>query len=293
MKPNTGKSLRKAITLTLLLLLSFGSAKAASYVIKYTSGQTTHYLGCNGTSLQDYTVFDATTCVWEGTSGGKWSCNGKKLDYTTTVWVPSGLTVNDDGANFTLGNNQLYYDGSLRDYYVKYSDNTWTLSSGDNNAGTVTAYDGTALAVTPTSITDLAYTIGGTSVVKTFTVTATPNNATHQYTVSLDGGSDSKFEISADGTSWSNNLANQQGTKTFYVRLKETNQTVGTWLDKIIVSANNSWHASREISLSGTVTIPASLTVSPTSITDLAYTVGGTSTAKTFTVTATPNDASH
>ena len=54
--------------LVLVLLLGVVGVKAADYVITYTNGGTTYYVGMDGNSIAVKTEFDPT-CVWTCRNG--------------------------------------------------------------------------------------------------------------------------------------------------------------------------------------------------------------------------------
>ncbi len=119
---------------TLALLLAAAGARAADYVISYTNGGTTYYLGMNGNSLQAKTTFDLT-CIWTCLNG----------DTETTLGNQSRSLRNK--------NNNAYYlttscerEGNWNNYTynwaplsVQTSANAiWRSSNGTN--GSVYAY---------------------------------------------------------------------------------------------------------------------------------------------------------
>ena len=81
----------RRLTLLVTLLMTFAlGARAADYVITYTNGGTTYYLGMNGNNLQAKTTFDIT-CVW--------TC----LDGNTEA------DLGNDSRSLRNRNNNLYY----------------------------------------------------------------------------------------------------------------------------------------------------------------------------------------
>ncbi len=116
-----------ALLLTSPLALAQTSSEDAGYVIYNGS----YYLG--GTNTTGISSFNPSTCLWTGTSGGKWQNSaGYYLRYNNGL----ALTDNSNNAtNFTAGSSEsgtngqtLYYPySSWRSYYIRYN-NGWSTS---------------------------------------------------------------------------------------------------------------------------------------------------------------------
>ena len=127
---------------TLALLLAAAGARAADYVISYTNGGTTYYLGMNGNSLQAKTTFDLT-CIWECRDGN----NNASLS-------------NNNSYSLRNKNNYTYYlttscerEGNWNYTYnwaalsVQNSANAIWRSSNGTNGSVYAYYTGTAFIV--------------------------------------------------------------------------------------------------------------------------------------------------
>ena len=57
-----------ATVLVAIMLCCSMTANARDYVISYTNGNTTYYIGMNGNAIQAKTSFDPT-CIWGGHIG--------------------------------------------------------------------------------------------------------------------------------------------------------------------------------------------------------------------------------
>ena len=156
---------KRLAVLTALLLTFVLGARAADYVISYTNGGTTYYLGMNGNSLQAKTTFDVT-CVWtclnnrgqEIDLGNNSSslCNRNNSEYYLTtscsrsggmgnrVYTWSGLSVQGNPSNIwrssnaTNGNVYAYYSGG--NWNRSASINVQSLSMIDNNTNSSQNY---------------------------------------------------------------------------------------------------------------------------------------------------------
>ena len=139
----------KHISLLALLLMTFAlGARAADYVITYTNGGTTYYLGMNGNKLQAKTTFDIT-CVWtclngntETTLGNNnsrslrnrnssyyltTSCSrvGNRPNNYTYTW--SDLSVQNNASNIWRSSNAT--NGNV---YAYYSSGNWSRQASIN-----------------------------------------------------------------------------------------------------------------------------------------------------------------
>ena len=126
---------KRLAVLTLLLLTFVLGARAADYVITYTSGGTTYYLGMNGNSLQAKTTFDPT-CIWE-------CCNGVDIVQLSNRYSYSLRNRNNSEYYLTTSctqqgnwNNYTYTWGPLS--VQTSASNIWRSSNATN--GNVYAY---------------------------------------------------------------------------------------------------------------------------------------------------------
>lgn len=197
---HTIPTLMKRITMMLALIVSFAlGARAADYVITYTNGGTTYYLGMNDNSLQAKTTFDIT-CVWTcingnsettlGKNNSRSLCNRNNSDYYLTTsckqqgnwnnytytWEPLSVQTSASNiwrsSNATNGNVYAYYSfnyGLNRSASI----NVQSLSMIDNN--TNSSKNG-LVTITQVSTTSTNPTINGNAV-----LTATGN---YTYTAS-------------------------------------------------------------------------------------------------------------
>lgn len=156
---------------TLALLLAAAGARAADYVISYTNGGTTYYLGMNGNSLQAKTTFDLT-CIWtclngstETTLGNEsrslrnknnnayyltTSCEREGILSATYNWA--SLSVQTSASNIWRGSNgnvYAYFSGGW--WSRQASINVQSLSMIDNNTNSSQNYQVTISVVDATS----------------------------------------------------------------------------------------------------------------------------------------------
>ncbi len=246
------KTLKNYLLRGAALLMVLGAvmpAMARDYVITYTDGGTTYYLGMNGNNLQAKTVPDAT-CVWTCINTG--DNNPADLGTTTrrriinkqnnTYYLYVTETDNGRGSNpryiisisastsNTANSTQYWYggDGSTLYYYrngnygygyLHNSGSTVTISSSNTNAFT-------AYAVTVNTVSGISTnpTVTGNDVITlvddyTFTATSAAyqlgytnyryNNANHYYD---ENGNSFTGAISASSLSYSWALSpTQQG----------------------------------------------------------------------------------
>ena len=164
---HTIPTLMKRITVLLALIVSFAlGARAADYVITYTNGNNTYFLGQSTTPT---TSFVPNASIYTGNSGSTFrNANGYYIRYN------NGLTFNETtGTNFTINNNnQLAYDvyNGYYFYYLNFnnSNSTWRISDSNNRRATA------SIVETETIITE--FTISGDESIST---TGTNNSYTH------------------------------------------------------------------------------------------------------------------
>ena len=193
---HTIPTLMKRITVLLALIVSFAfGARAADYVISYTNGGTTYYLGMNGNNLQTKTTFDIT-CVWTCLNGntGTLGNNSSSLRnrnnssyYLTTSCTREGwfsytytwkaLGVQTTASNIWRSNNSniyaYYSTGSGWDAWDRNASiNVQSLTMIDNNTNSSKNYQ---VTITDVSSTSTPPTINGNDVLAasgTYTYTA-------------------------------------------------------------------------------------------------------------------------
>lgn len=197
----------KRFILVLALALAGISAKARDYVITYTTGGTTYYLGMNGNSLASKTTFDPT-CVWTCYNGNNeanlanntsYSLRNKNnsSSYLTTSctrngsgnwWDPytytwSSLTVQNSASNLWRSSN-----GGDGNVYAYFTGNNWnrsasihvnTLTMQDNNTTDSKNYQVTVTTVNGIS-TDPVITSGNDVLTATTDYTYTASAAAFQ-----------------------------------------------------------------------------------------------------------------
>ena len=195
---NVHSPLRR-LTLLVTLLMTFAlGARAADYVITYTNGGTTYYLGMNGNNLQAKTTFDIT-CVWTCLNGNTETTLGNdsrslrnrnnNLYYLTTSCTRSGswfnytytwtaLSVQTTASNIWRSNNSniyaYYSTGSGWDAWDRNASiNVQSLTMIDNNTN---SSKNVQVSITDISTTSTNPTINGNDV-----LTATGN---YTYTAS-------------------------------------------------------------------------------------------------------------
>ena len=189
----------RRLTLLVTLLITFAlGARAADYVITYTNGGTTYYLGMNGNNLQAKTTFDIT-CVWTCLNGNTETDLGNDSRslrnrnnssyYLTTTCTRSGswfnytytwtaLSVQTTASNIWRSNNSniyaYYSTGSGWDAWDRNASiNVQSLTMIDNNTN---SSKNVQVTITDISTTSTNPTINGNDV-----LTATGN---YTYTAS-------------------------------------------------------------------------------------------------------------
>ena len=182
---------RCLMAIALLVTCALG-VKAQQYVLYYDDGTTKYYMANVNNTLTVLTDenYDANTCVWEGTNGGKFSNNGKEIYLTY-----SSPSLKDAGAGSDLiiedGTNNIYRNISGTKAYIIYdatSANKLNYSIS-NNSTNIKAATPPATTPEPESITitpdNLSLSVGET--------------ATVTYTIAPDGAYDRvEFSIADD-----------------------------------------------------------------------------------------------
>ncbi|MBR4176353.1 MAG: chitobiase/beta-hexosaminidase C-terminal domain-containing protein, partial [Bacteroidales bacterium] len=225
--------MRKYLLMAALMLAAVLPAQATDYVITYTTGNTTYYLGMNGNTLQAKTTFDVT-CIWTCYNGNNeaslgntsYSLRNKEnaSAYLTTScsrsynwgWQYSwnALTVQNSASNIWRSSNGT--NGNVYAYFSGSGYGTWnrsasihvnTLSMEDDNTTDSKNY---SVTTTPVAATLTGVSINGESTLST--------TGAHSYTLT-------------DG-SYTNASTNYyfNGTDHYYPAQTTTTETpVGTW----------------------------------------------------------------
>ena len=123
------------------MTVTLSSATPAGYVIM---NDNTHFLG--GTSTTNIGSFDPNTCLWTGTSGGRWQ-NGAgyylRMQRGGSQWFGYNYTMSLDqtnSSNWNLTGTESGTTGQMLDdtqynRYVRYN-NGWTVTDNSGNTGT-------------------------------------------------------------------------------------------------------------------------------------------------------------
>ena len=116
-------------TATKQIMLTNATIENGGYVIYDGNG---HYLG--GTNTTAITAFNPTTCLWTGTSGGRWQDgSGYYLSYNTGLNLRNSGTIRNwelVGTESGTSGQQLNYSY----YYLRYNGG-WTTSYYDDESG--------------------------------------------------------------------------------------------------------------------------------------------------------------
>lgn len=113
-------------------LLNSGATSATeeNYGYAITSNNNNRWLG--GSSTDNITAFNPSTCIWNGNSGGKFqNTAGYYLRYYYNSYYDNGLTMTDnlsEASNWTLGNQQDGKTMNTDGNYLRYN-NGWTTTT--------------------------------------------------------------------------------------------------------------------------------------------------------------------
>ena len=188
---NVYSPLRRLTLLVTLLVTCVLGVKAEQYVLYYDDGTTKYYMANVGNTLTVLTDenYNANTCVWVGTSGGKFSNNGKEIYLTY-----SSPYLKDAGAGSDLiiedGTNNIYRNiGGTKAYIIYHATSANKLNYSISNKSTnIKAATPPATTPEPESITitpdNLSLSVGET--------------ATVTYTIAPDGAYDEDVRFSID-----------------------------------------------------------------------------------------------
>lgn len=148
---HTIPTLIKRITMMLVLIVSFAlGARAAQYVFYYEATNGPKYYMANvNNALTAVTTYNASTCVWEGESGGVFSNNGRNICFNASTNMESPVSLEGSSRNLTIGNDGLYYDGSWYDFYIYYKNGTFYATNAANYYGNTPVKAEIAPAPTP------------------------------------------------------------------------------------------------------------------------------------------------
>ena len=181
---------RSLVAIALLVTCVLG-VKAEQYVLYYDDGTTKYYMANVNNTLTVLTDenYDANTCVWEGTNGGKFSNNGKEIyvtyssPYLKDAGTGSDLIIED-------GTNNIYRNiGGTKAYIIYHATSANKLNYSISNKSTnIKAATPPATTPEPTSITitpnNLSLSVGETAKVT--------------YTIAPDGAYDKNVRFSID-----------------------------------------------------------------------------------------------
>lgn len=119
----TRQMLHRVVAILVLVVVCAG-AKATDYVITYTNGGTTYYVGMNGTSLQAKTTLDAA-CVW--------TCVGRNNTTENELQTSQSNTNRRRLRNKNNGN--YYLNGAVSRSGNLFTGYTYTWNIGVSNNG--------------------------------------------------------------------------------------------------------------------------------------------------------------
>ena len=190
-KSYTTKRIRIFLALLAALVLGNVQANATDYVICYTSGGTTYYLGMDGTTLVAKTQLDAT-CVWQGYYGGDASLSTNRINirnknntgyYLNYDNYYNTITVSTNTQRRWYGNDgsSIYYkDGGT----TRYIHNSGTTITANNSATDAFVPYSVTVSNVPAALTSV--TISGEETLTTtgeyhYSLSGTYSNATTNY----------------------------------------------------------------------------------------------------------------
>lgn len=190
---NGKKSLNGMKRILLLVGLAVAAAlpaRAADYVISYTSGGTTYYLGMNGTNLVAKTQFDLT-CIWQGYYGGDASLSNSRINIRNKANTSYYLYYNNGGFIASTSNQRRWYGGNGSSIYYYYNNNG-TTAYIHINGSTITASNSATGAFVPYEVTTTNVAEAVTGSLSTPTITPSEAqtveyNGSISYTASATG----------------------------------------------------------------------------------------------------------
>lgn len=171
---NGKKSLNGMKRILLLVGLTVAAAlpaQAADYVISYTSGGTTYYLGMNGTNLVAKTQFDPT-CIWQGYYNGDYSLStNTRINIRNKSNTSYYLYYSDGSVIASTTGQRRWYGGNGSSIYYN---NGGTTRYIHNDGSTITASNSARGAFVPYEVTttNVAEAITGSLSTPTITPSA-------------------------------------------------------------------------------------------------------------------------
>ena len=302
---NSANNFRRiAVLLVLLLSFAFG-ARAADYVITYTTGGTTYYVGMdNNNQLVAKTTPDAT-CVWQGYYNGDYNLGSTRINIrnknNTNYYLyydRSSIVASTNAQRRWYGGDGssiYYYDGGTS-RYIHNSGSTITTSNSATNAFipyTVTVTDVVSTSTNPTingadvltatgtsnyTATGAAYRMGYTNYnfnsanhyvdANGNSFTGTPANATLTNSWSLE--SNSYATVNNSGVVTVSSLPQSDVTLTLTVTATVTGGTPAA-------PAGTTLIGTKEITIQGTIPPAPIINVSGNSVTLSTEAAGTTS----------------
>ncbi len=247
--------------LCVALLAGVSAARAAEYVITYTSGGTTHYLENDNGSINDATTFNPSTCLWtcSGTTSGTLSNNGKYLYYSK-----SSLSLSTTSTTWTIdagNNNRITCSGTKSGTRYIYYSSGWKAS--DTSSNLASGYSVTTTSKEATSwlkieqVADNGFTtVGGTRDYSVASLYYQPAHKKYSWTAgtwyaSTDGSyvaADTVVAVTAATSySWTSDYPSNV---TVTADASDSSKATATYATK--------FSADTEVSLTATATIPQS-----------------------------------
>ena len=302
---NSANNFRRiAVLLVLLLSFAFG-ARAADYVITYTTGGTTYYVGMdNNNQLVAKTTPDAT-CVWQGYNNGDYSLstntrinirNKNNTNYYLYYYDGTSIVASTNTQRRWYGGDgsSIYYYNGGTYRYIHNSGSTITTSNSATNAFipyTVTVTDVVSTSTNPTingadvltatgnskyTATGAAYQAGGYTNYRfnnadhffSGNTAITPANATLTYAWSLE--SNSYATVNNSGVVTVGSLPQSDVTLTLTVTATATGGTPAA-------PAGTTLIGTKEITIQGTTPSAPIINISGNSVTLSTEATGTTS----------------
>lgn len=164
------KKTKRGLLLIGLMLAAVLPAQAADYVISYTSGGTTYYLGMNGTNLVAKTQFDLT-CIWQGYYNGDYALGSTRINIRNKSNTSYYLYYSDGSVIASTTGQRRWYGGNGSSIYYN---NGGTTRYIHNDGSTITASNSATGAFVPYEVTttNVAEAITGSLSTPTITPSA-------------------------------------------------------------------------------------------------------------------------
>lgn len=300
--------------LVTLLLLGGMTAKAADYVLTYTTNGTTYYLARNGTSgVQRVSTFDPTTCIWscasntDGSTANTLATNNNRYLFQTVNGTKYFLNYSL-GLRSTTANNNCRVRRTNSNLVYFYSNTNYIILSGatpttsTSNTGAATAAEVTK-STTASISTAPSFSSGADILTATGNSNYTASAAAYRigYTNYTFSGASHYIDVNGNaftGTpaaanisySWSltpNDYATVSGTTTTGTvnvsSLPETDITLTLTVTATATGgtpaapANTTFTDSKQITIQGTKPTAPIISVSGTNVTLSTTAVGSTS----------------